>query len=86
MMPFLSDAEIAFICEPLVAPSAQIRYFQKLGMLVHRKPNGRALVARAEFERALVGHRAEDTSAGRGPDRSALLKLFKGKNNGSLQK
>ena len=83
MMPFLSDAEIASICEPLIAPSAQIRYFQKLGMLVHRKPNGKALVARAEFERALVGRPEIGSDTGRGPDRSALLKLFQGKRNGS---
>ena len=51
--PYLTDAEIAEICEPLVAPAAQRRYLAKLGMLVQAKPNGRPLVARSEFERVL---------------------------------
>jgi len=83
MTPYLTDSEVADICSPLTAPSAQIRYFQKLGMLVHRKPGGKALVARAEFERVLVGARPEAITQGRGPDRTALMNLFKGKRHGT---
>jgi hypothetical protein len=53
--PHLSDAEIADICDPLVSAAAQRRYLASLGLVVRSKPNGRPLVARAEFERVLVG-------------------------------
>lgn len=53
--PFLTDDEIAGICEPLKMPAAQRRYLERLGMIVKAKPNGRPLVARAEFERVMVG-------------------------------
>ena len=59
MTPYLTDAEIADICEPLVMPSAQRRYLASLGLVVKAKPNGRALVARAELERVLVGRRPD---------------------------
>ncbi len=52
---YLTQAEIDGICEPLVAPAAQIRYLRRLGMKVEAKPNRRALVARAEFERVMGG-------------------------------
>ena len=56
-LPFLSDAEIAGICEPLQMPAAQCRYLRRLGLTVHTKPNGRPLVARSEFERVLGADR-----------------------------
>lgn len=52
--PNLSQAEIDEICEPLTQPAAQVRYLCSLGLTVKRKPNGRALIARAEYERAMV--------------------------------
>lgn len=55
--PYLTDAEIAEICEPLTQASAQVRYLASLGMIVHRKPNGRPLVER-EHARAVLGGRA----------------------------
>jgi hypothetical protein len=58
-LPFLSDEEIAEICAPLVMPAYQIKYLAKLGLVVRRKPNGRPLVARGEFERVLIGHQPE---------------------------
>lgn len=51
--PYLTDEEIAGICDPLVMPAAQRRYLARLGLLVQAKPNGRPLVARSEFERVL---------------------------------
>ncbi len=55
--PFLTDAEIDSICQPLVMPAAQCRYLTGLGLLVKRKPNGHALVARSEFERVMGAER-----------------------------
>lgn len=51
--PFLTDAEIAGICDGVTLPGAQCRHLQRIGLLVQRKPNGRPLVARSEFERVL---------------------------------
>lgn len=54
-LPFLTDDEIAQICAPLKVPGYQVKYLQRLGLIVNRKPNGKPLVARGEFERVLVG-------------------------------
>lgn len=67
-LPFLSDSEIASLCDGLQLPGAQCRYLARLGLLVNRKPNGRPLVARSEFERVLgagrFGKAQNDASAG----------------------
>ncbi|NDZ11545.1 hypothetical protein C7T35_01150 [Variovorax sp. WS11] len=83
--PFLSDAEIAEICAPLEQPAAQVRYLCRQGLIVKRKPNGKPLVARGEFERVLVGRQPEQgQNAGSGqPDRAALLKLIRGGKRGA---
>ncbi|MDR6886083.1 MULTISPECIES: hypothetical protein [Variovorax] len=57
-LPFLTQAEIDQICEPLTQPGAQRRYLAEvLKLQVHEKPNGRPLVARSEFERVLGAER-----------------------------
>lgn len=57
-LPFLTQAEIDQICEPLTQPGAQRRYLgEVLKLQVHEKPNGRPLVARSEFERVLGAER-----------------------------
>lgn len=57
-LPFLTQAEIDQVCEPLTQPGAQRRYLSKvLKLQVHEKPNGRPLVARSEFERVLGAER-----------------------------
>jgi hypothetical protein len=78
MTPYLTDVEIAEICAPLVMPAAQVRYLAKLGLLVQRKPNGRPLVARGEFDRVMIGRQAEvtQTSASSQPNRAALVQLL----------
>jgi hypothetical protein len=48
----LTDAEIADICAGLTQGAAMVRYLQRLGVPVARKPNGRPLVKRADWERA----------------------------------
>ena len=85
VLPFLSDDEITQICEPLVAPAAQRRYLERLGLIVNRKPNGKPLVARGEFERVLVGRATEPAqNAGGGePNRAALLAVIEGGRRGS---
>ena len=49
--PHLSDAEIDDICAGLKQNAAKIRFLQGLGLQVDRKPNGRPLVARGEWDR-----------------------------------
>jgi len=85
MTPYLTDTEIAEICEPLVAPAAQRRYLAKLGLIVQRKPNGKPLVARAEFDRVLVGRAPEVAQNGTPgqPDRAALLEVIQGGKRGT---
>lgn len=83
--PFLTDDEIAAICAPLVNGAAQTRYLQRLGLVVHRKPNGRPLVARGEWDRVMVGRQPEQNqtpSAGQ-PNKAALLQLFQGGKRGA---
>lgn len=53
--PWLTDAEVTDLCDPLVQPAAQIRYLRDLGLTVHQKPNGRALVLRSHVEEVLGG-------------------------------
>jgi hypothetical protein len=80
--PYLTEDEIADICDPLTQSAAQVRFLRSLHLLVGTKPNGRPLVARTEWERARVSvSRAESPTSGIGqPDRDALLSLFqKGK-------
>lgn len=80
--PYMSDGEIADICAPLVMPAAQVRFLKRMGMCVFRKPNGRPLLARAEFERVAVGGKSRDAES-REPNRQALLQLVgKGKRLG----
>ncbi|MBO1013456.1 DUF4224 domain-containing protein [Achromobacter sp. SD115] len=82
MKPYLSDAEIDEICEPLTQPHAQIRYLQRLGVPVSRKPGGRPLVGRAAFDRVMAGSPPEAANdahpppSGPQPDHAALQQLF----------
>lgn len=84
--PFLTDDEIAAICDPLVMPAAQRRYLSSIGIVVKAKPNGRPLVARAEFERVLVGRQPEATQhagAPSEPNRAAWLQVIRGGKRGA---
>lgn len=55
--PDLTEAEIAEICAGLKQPAAQIRFLERLGLSVRRKPNGRPLVNRAHYN-AVMGQPA----------------------------
>ena len=49
----LTDAEVADICAPLRQGAAQVRYLRDvLRVPVARKPNGRPLVRRCDWDRA----------------------------------
>jgi hypothetical protein len=80
----LSQAEIDEICEPLVSAHAQVKYLERLGLLVARKPNGRPLVARSEYERVRGAGRFAVTqqNGGAQPDRAALMKVIQGGKRG----
>ena len=47
----LTDAEVDAICDGLVQNAAKLRYLRRMGLPVERKPNGRPLVRRADWER-----------------------------------
>ena len=83
MTPYLTDAEIAEICAPLEQPAAQARYLAGLGLRVERKPNGRPLIARGEWDRVMVGTKPAQAQAGLPaggqPDAGALVDFFTAK-------
>jgi hypothetical protein len=84
-LPFLSDEEITRLCDGLQLPGAQCRYLSRLGLLVNRKPNGRPLVARSEFERVLGAGRfgKAQNDAAPGPNVANLMEhLAKRKTHG----
>lgn len=72
--PYLTDDEIAEICKPLRMPAAQRRHLERMGLIVKTKPNGQPIVARAEFERVMVGGMlgALPEQAGAQPDMAGL--------------
>jgi hypothetical protein len=83
--PYLTDAELADICAPLVMPAAQVKYLERLGLLVRRKPNGRPLVARSEFDRVLGASRfpaAGQNAGAAGPNVGALMQVIQGGRRG----
>lgn len=85
-LPYLSDEEIAGLCEPYTQPAAQIRYLRSLGLLIYAKPNGKPLLARSEFERVLGAARYAKPTAEpawkvpmHSPNREAFLLQFAGR-------
>ena len=75
-LPYLTDSEINEICAPLIQPYAQRQFLSRLGILVKKKPNGRALVSRAEFERALMNSAASsELGLSSQPNKAAYLRL-----------
>jgi len=49
--PDLSDEEVDAICCGLTQNAAKVRHLRRLGLRVDRRPNGRPLIARIEWER-----------------------------------
>lgn len=50
----LSDCEIDEICSGYVQNAAKIRFLESLGLTVRRKPNGKPLVSRAQYEQVMA--------------------------------
>ena len=66
MLPFLTDEEIDGICDGLKQPAAMVRYLRDvLKVAVERKPNGRPLVRRVDWERRTT--QAQNDAPARGP-------------------
>lgn len=57
----LTDAEIDAICAGLKQGAAMVRYLRGLGVRVQRKPNGRPLVRRVDWDGA---QQAQNASPG----------------------
>lgn len=85
--PYLTDAEIDEICAPLKIGAAKRKRLERMGMLVKTKPNGRPLVARAEFERVMTGSpvnaAAQANSGISGPNVLGLQDYFRRRKHGS---
>lgn len=66
MLPYLTDEEIDGICAGLKQPAAMVRFIRDiLRVPVERKPNGRPLVRRVDWERRAV--QAQNDAPARGP-------------------
>lgn len=76
--PYLTDAEIAGMCEPLKQPAAQCRRLKAMGLHVVQKPNGRPLVLRTELDRVLGAGRFTGEAGAKQttPNAAALLQHF----------
>lgn len=61
MNPDLTDEEIDAICAGLSQSAAKVRYLRGLGLRVDQRPNGRPLVARAEWDRHYATRPALET-------------------------
>ena len=84
-LPYLTDAEIMGMCEPLVQPGAQCKHLKAIGFMVKTKPNGKPLVARSEFERVLgAAHVLPDQpESTHGPNVTALREHIRRKQDGT---
>jgi hypothetical protein len=85
-VPFLSDDEVASLCDGLVASGAQLRYLERMGLLVQRKPNGKVLLLRSELERVLGAdrfrHGAQNPALAQ-PNRAALMQVIESSKRGT---
>lgn len=78
---FLNDDEVDAICAGLTTNAAKIRHLRILGIVVNKKPNGRALVIRSHAEavlsgRAQLGPASEQPPTPFKPDRVAYIQRF----------
>lgn len=85
-LPYLTDAEVLAMCEPLTQPAAICRFLGRLGLKVVTKPNGRPLVLRTELDRVLAAspHESGQPASSVGPNVTALQDYFnRGKKHGT---
>lgn len=68
MISDLTDSEVDAICAGLVQNHAKIRFLQRIGLTVRKKPNGRPLVNRAHYDSVMgCGQQAIHGSHAAGP-------------------
>lgn len=93
--PFLTDIEIAEMCEGLTQPAAMVAFLRGLGLHVEQKPNRRPLVVRSHAEAVLSGRlKAEQgtnptlspSEQPQKPDKAALVYLLNRGKNGPKEK
>ncbi|HEY0953289.1 MAG TPA: hypothetical protein VGE36_00925 [Roseateles sp.] len=66
-LPFLTDEEIDGICAGLRQPAAMVRYLRTVVKVpVERKPNGRPLVRRTDWDR--LNLQAQNDAPAEGPN------------------
>lgn len=85
MLPWLSDEELADLCFPLTNGAAQIKFLQREGLSVSRKPGGRPLLMRSELERVKGAARftPSEHNPPTQPNRAALMKVIPGGKRGA---
>ena len=52
-LPWYSDQEIDSMCDGLSRNAAKVRHLRRQGLTVSRKPNGRPLLMRSNYERVM---------------------------------
>lgn len=52
-LPWYSDQEIDSMCDGLASNAAKVRHLRRQGLTVSRKPNGRPLLMRSNYERVM---------------------------------
>jgi hypothetical protein len=82
MPPWLSQAEIDDLCQPLRQTAAQIRHLRLLGLVVRTRPNGAALVMRTNLEQVMNPVVSAKPNDKRAPNREALIGSFSRVSNG----
>ena len=69
MQPYLTDQEIDEICAGLVQSAAKVRFLRTvLRLPVERKPNGRPLVRRVDWDRRQPPGKAQNDAPADGPN------------------
>jgi hypothetical protein len=74
--PYLTEAEIREIADPLCQPAAIVRWFKKSGFDVTVRPNGMPLITRANFDAVTGGIATKvcNQSVGEAPDVAGYLR------------
>lgn len=71
--PWLTEDEIADLCQPLTQAAAQIRFLRGLGLTVKTKPNGAPLVIRSHFDQVMNPAGKQKPEARPQPNRAGYL-------------
>lgn len=80
--PWLTEDEIADLCQPLTQAAAQIRFLRSLGLTVKTKPNGAPLLIRSHFEQVMNPQGKPKPPVRQGPNWEGLMALNAKKRKG----